>query len=63
MIICYVIFCLPDSNYLTNVITILCLSRRLPISITEYFLGSGYRLDMPKDLEISKLIYTPPVIM
>jgi len=43
---------LPDSNYLTNLITILCFSRRLPISITEHFLGSGYRLDMPVDLKI-----------
>jgi len=43
---------LPDSNYLTNLITILCFSCKLPISITEYFLGSGYRLDVPVDLEI-----------
>jgi len=43
---------LPDSNYLTNLTTILCFSHRLPISFTEYFLGSGYRLDMPVDLEI-----------
>jgi len=41
---------LPDSNYLTNLINILCFSRR--ISITEYFLGNGYRLDMPVDFEI-----------
>jgi len=43
---------LPDSNYLTNLKTILCFSRRLPISITEYFLGNGYTFDMPVDLEI-----------